>query len=125
MAFFERYEKMCRLRGLEPCSQKAAEALNTTRANISAWKRGTKPNIERLRDAADYVKTSADYLIGRTDDMTDFISVQTKGTYIPKNIAEMVARLDDRDLDKVTAYLQGILSQDKYQKRSYDPTDCK
>ena len=39
MGFYERYEKICVLRGLQPCSRRAAELFNVTRATISACKR--------------------------------------------------------------------------------------
>lgn len=39
MTFYERYEALCRVRGIEPCSQSTAEKLGTTRSNISYWKR--------------------------------------------------------------------------------------
>ena len=52
MTFYERYEALCRVRGIEPCSQSTAEKLGTTRSNISYWKKGTKPNVEIVRSAA-------------------------------------------------------------------------
>ena len=71
MTFYERYEALCRVRGIDPCSQSTAEKLGTTRSNVSYWKKGTKPNVEIVRNAANLLQTSADYLLGRTDDDTD------------------------------------------------------
>ena len=66
MTFYERYEALCRVRGIDPCSQSTAEKLGTTRSNVSYWKKGTKPNVEIVRNAANLLQTSADYLLGRT-----------------------------------------------------------
>ena len=106
MTFYERYEALCRVRGIEPCSQSTAEKLGTTRSNISYWKKGTKPNVEIVRSAATMLQTSADYLLGRTDDDTDYTDVTT-----------MLSGLDSADLEKVMIYARGLLDGDKYQKR--------
>lgn len=39
MTFYERYEALCRVRGIDPCSQSTAEKLGTTRSNVSYWKK--------------------------------------------------------------------------------------
>lgn len=72
MTFYERYEALCRVRGIDPCSQSTVEKLGTTRSNVSYCKKGTKPNVEIVRNAANLLQTSADYLLGRTDDDTDY-----------------------------------------------------
>lgn len=117
MDFYKRYEEMCQLRGIDPCSQKTAELMGTTRANISYWKKGTKPNIDRLRDAANMLHTSCDYLIGRTDDPTDYsLAGNQSETNIPKNIVDLLSQLDSSDIEKVSIYMRGLLDGDKYKK---------
>lgn len=117
MDFYKRYEEMCQLRGIDPCSQKTAELMGTTRANISYWKKGTKPNIDRLRDAANMLHTSCDYLIGRTDDPTDYsLAGNHPETNIPKNIVDLLSQLDSSDIEKVSIYMRGLLDGDKYKK---------
>ena len=37
MTFYERYEALCRVRGIDPCSQSTAEKLGTPRSNVSYW----------------------------------------------------------------------------------------
>ena len=59
MTFYERYEALCRVRGIDPCSQSTAEKLGTTRSNVSYWKKGTKPNVEIVRNAANLLQTPA------------------------------------------------------------------
>ena len=108
MTFYERYEALCRVRGIEPCSQSTAEKLGTTRSNISYWKKGTKPTM---------LQTSADYLLGRTDDDTDYTVAQKTGPSLPEDVTTMLSGLDSADLEKVMIYARGLLDGDKYQKR--------
>ncbi len=117
MNFYERYEALCLRRGIDPCSQSAAEKLGTTRSNISYWKRGTKPNVEIVRNAANMLQTSADYLLGRTDDDTDYTMVQKHGPSLPRDVTVMLSQLDGKDLEKVMIYARGLLDGDKYLKR--------
>lgn len=73
MTFYDRYVSVCTDRGLEPCSQKAADAFGVTRATISIWnKRNTAPKGETVKAIADTLGVSCDYLLGRTDDPTDY-----------------------------------------------------
>ena len=73
MTFYERYVAICTDRGLEPCSQKAADAFGVTRATISVWnKKDTAPKGETVKVIADALGVSCDYLLGRTDDPTDY-----------------------------------------------------
>lgn len=117
MDFYSRYDDLCRQRGIDPCSQKTAEMMNTTRANISNWKKGTKPSLDRVRDAADMLHTTADYLLGRTDDPTDFTLLQKKDKNpLPQSLIELLKQLDHADMDKATSFVQGLLAADKYQK---------
>lgn len=116
--FYKRYEEMCQLRGIDPCSQKTAELMGTTRANISCWKKGTKPSIDRLRDAANMLHTSCDYLTGRTDDPTDYTITQKISMDIPKPVMDLICQLDSSDLEKVSIYMRGLLDGDKYNPSS-------
>jgi len=116
MDFYNRYEDLCRKRGIEPCSQKAADALGTSRALISNWKKGVKPNLQFVRAAADMLNTTTDYLLGRTDDPSDLASVPQEQPIIPKEISTLLSQLDHADREKVVFFMQGLLAGDKYQK---------
>ena len=73
MKFYDRYASICEEQGIEPCSQKAAEMFNVTRSTISQWNsRDKAPKGETVRLIADELGISADYLLGRTDDPTDY-----------------------------------------------------
>lgn len=73
MSFYERYEAICIKRELDPCSQAAADKFGVTRATISTWKsKNTTPKGDTVAAIADAFGISSDYLLGRTDDPTDY-----------------------------------------------------
>lgn len=131
MTFFERYEKLCIDKGYKPASQQAAEALGTTRGTISAWKTsGSPPKNEFLISIANVYHVSVDYLLGRTDDPTDYTAPdvtadqktiaalqkasaadQVKAT---PTVLALYNQLDAVDQGKAEAFMQGLLAQDKY-----------
>lgn len=116
MDFYSRYEELCRKRGIEPCSQKAADALGTSRALISNWKKGTKPNLQFVRAAADMLHTTTDYLLGRVDDPSDLSNLPKEQSVVPPEITSLLNQLDKADVEKVIFFMQGLLAGDKYQK---------
>lgn len=68
MSFAERYQELCNERGIKPCSQATADAIGTTKANISVWlTKGMLPQSRNLLSIADYFHVSIDYLLERTD----------------------------------------------------------
>ncbi len=128
MTFYERYEKVCIQHGIDPCSQKAADLIHTTRGNISMWKKNnTTPKGEMLCAIADAYHVSTDYLVGRTDDQTDYTSPKAKLTIAPSTAPSTAGtndaviakynQLDETDKMKAEAYIDGILSADKYRRK--------
>lgn len=149
MTFFERYAKLCEDRGIDPCSQKAAEAIGVTRATISSWnKKNTTPNGETVAVIAKALNVSSDYLLGRTDDPTDYSDDDLiasiagpvldhfngdvkKAVAFQRAVAEdaarerkqpefikLYSRLDDVDKAKAEAFMNGLLAADKYQSQT-------
>ena len=144
MTFFERYEKLCLEQGYKPGSQQAADALGTSRGTISAWKTsGSPPKTEFLISIANVYGVSVDYLLGRTDDSTDYSNPDLlaelagpqleafdgdakKAVAFQKAVAAdrqreatpmgvtLYAQLDAIDKGKAEAFMQGLLAQDKY-----------
>lgn len=132
MTFYERYEKVCFSHGVDPCSQKAADMIHTTRGNISMWKKNNNiPKGDMLRAIADAYHTSTDYLVGRTDDPADFVinSTASDNTTTPAVPAGPVTpviadpvylkyqQLDDTDKMRAEAYIDGMLTSDKYRRK--------
>ena len=116
MDFFDRYSRLCNDHGVKPCSAKAEELFGVTRANITYWRKNRNfPNGETIVKIADTFSVSADYLLCRTDDPTDY----TQADSLPQNAktAAFISRLNRMDaVDKllVEAYMDGILAGDKY-----------
>lgn len=116
MDFFARYKLLCNGKGIEPCSQKAAELIGVARAAISSW--GTKgmiPKSDTLKTIADTFEVSVDYLLGRTDDPIDWSKVNTydRDNTCPR-ILQSFLKLDATDRIKVEAIMEGLLMSDKY-----------
>ncbi len=133
--------------GIEPCSQKAADLIGVTRSTISAWNtKGTYPKGDTVAAVANALHVSADYLVGRTDDPTDysdptlvarlsapvldsFDGDAKKAAAFQKAVAadalkdkrphilDVFEKLDQLDQVRVEAYIEGMLTGEKYQKR--------
>lgn len=116
MTFFDRYTDLCSQQGLQPMSQKAAKAFGVTRATIVAWgQKNTIPKGETLVLIANHFNVSADYLLGRTDDPTDYAAAALAQTVAGQpRILTLYNQLDSIDQVRVESYVEGMLSTDKY-----------
>lgn len=122
MSFFERYAATCTEHGIEPCSQRAADLFGISRSTISSWNtKNTFPKGETVAAIADALGVSADYLLGRTDNPIDYANsapvVEDASRDYMGAIPDFVSKfrmLDDVDKAKAEAYLDGLLSADKY-----------
>lgn len=122
MSFFERYAATCTEHGIEPCSQKAADLFGISRSTISSWNtKNTFPKGETVAAIADALGVSADYLLGRTDNPIDYANSAPVVEDVSRDymgaIPDFVSKfrmLDDVDKAKAEAYLDGLLSADKY-----------
>lgn len=116
MTFFDRYEKLCLAHGYKPGSEQAAQALGTNRGTISSWKANDRaPKGEYLVVIADVYGVSTDYLLGRTDDPTDYTN--------PDLLAELAGpQLDafDGDVKKAVAF-QRAVENDVRRERNTTP----
>lgn len=116
MNFFERYEQLCTRQGLKPISEQAAKMIGVERATISIWKkRGFAPKAETVAQIADVYGVSTDYLLGRTDDPTDYTN--------PDLIAELAGpQLEafDGDVKKAVA-LQRATAEDVRREKEATP----
>ena len=119
MSFFERYAGLMEDKGLDPGSQTAADMMGTTRASISVWKtKQTTPKGDMVARMADALGVSTDYLLGRTDDPTDYAK-KSSGKVVPlktrkSKIVHLYTQLDMADRLKAEGVIQGMLLQDKY-----------
>lgn len=127
MSFWERYEKLCLNSGYKPGSEQAAQLLGTNRGTISAWKTsGKPPKTEYLTAVANVYGVSTDYLLGRTDDPTDYSLREDKEIAVALQKAaadktgvtpmgvKLFVQLDEVDRGKAEGFMQGLLAQSKY-----------
>lgn len=122
MSFFERYAATCTEHGIEPCSQKAADLFGISRSTISSWNtKNTFPKGETVAAIADALGVSADYLLGRIDNPIDYVNSAPVAENLSRDyigavhdFASKFRMLDDVDKAKAEAYLDGLLSADKY-----------
>lgn len=122
MNFFERYAATCTEHGIGPCSQRAADLFGISRSTISSWNtKNTFPKGETVAAIADTLGVSADYLLGRTDNPIDYANSAPVVEDVSRDymgaIPDFVSKfrmLDDVDKAKAEAYLDGLLSADKY-----------
>ena len=119
--FFDRYSLQASKTGLDPCSQKAADMFDVTRATISTWNiKGTTPKGDTVARIADGLGVSADYLLGRTEDPRDYAKTDDPGSGEGKvvplepGIMRLYRKLDAKDKLKAEGVIQGMLMQDKY-----------
>lgn len=116
MTFYKRYEKQCKIKGILPVSQFAADKLGCSRASISAFaKSGKAPQGSIVALAAKMLNVSSDYLLGITD------------SPLPNNI-----QLDDKEIELLSNYrelnnegkfaaetvLKGLTNQELYKKNN-------
>lgn len=125
MTFYERYAELAKEHGIDPCSQKAGELLGISKATISKWKTGNiTPKGETIAAISNAFGVSADYLLGRTDDPTDFSKKKkTIKKTIPlrrsingesEPILVLYNKLDKTDKLRAEGVIRGMLMQDKY-----------
>lgn len=109
MTFYERYESLCADRDINPCGNAIASDLRISKATISIWKSAkSTPTGDVVRRVADRLSASADFLLGRTNDSTDYS--KGKRASLPVALSRKLALLDDIEMIKVEAYIDGLLS---------------
>lgn len=118
--FYQRYILLCEQHGMDPCSRKAASLLGTNRATISHWRTNcSMPKGEMISRVADVFHVSSDYLLGRTDDPSDYAAktklLKTERSEETARLHLLLQRLDHEDLLKLEGVVQGMLFADKYQ----------
>jgi transcriptional regulator with XRE-family HTH domain len=64
MSFYERFESLCKERGLRPQSDEIIEITGVSSPAITGWKKGSAPKADVLIRIATYFGVSVDYLLG-------------------------------------------------------------
>lgn len=123
MSFFDRYNALCEAHGMKPAADSTTKPLGISRANVTQWKQhGYVPNAKTLILIADVFNVSVDYLLGRTDDPTDYSKIHTdKIQPIPhpasnedirtKVLISRYERLRPVDRERVDNLMVGLLAE--------------
>lgn len=120
MSFFERYALCCKEKGISPVGQAAADCLQCTKANISAFaKNGTTPKGEVVANAARMLDVSADYLLGLIDDPHS-IAVTQSCSAKEQSLLESIRSMNDEGQEAVMSMVKGLLGNPIYKKCSCD-----
>lgn len=91
-----------------------AEVLNVTQGTLSSYEtERTQANIETYRAIADFFHTTIDYLLGGPE--PGELEVRTVIKF--PEISSRYERLDDIDRARVLAYIDGILTAEKYAQK--------
>lgn len=67
MSFYERFEALCKERGLRPQSDEIIKMTGVSSPSITGWKNGSAPKADVLIRIATYFGVSVDYLLGVED----------------------------------------------------------
>lgn len=102
--FWKRYSALCSNNGKSPNG--VAKEIGLSTAICTKWKNGATPNSEALIKLADYFCVSADYLLGRSDDVAEADTDETT-----KNIIDICSKLSAVDRAKLLVYADSLLSE--------------
>ena len=115
--FFDRYADLCTRRGLDPSCQTMIDALGVARSTITAWKRRrVAPSGKYVALAAEFLGTSTDYLLGRTDIDVDPYFHGSPKDIAPQMLLHIYAQLDSADRDQLDHYAAFLLQNAKYRQ---------
>ena len=111
LSFYYRYLSLCMKTNVNPCGMDVMKNLGINKATVSTWKSaGTTPKGETVRKIADLFHTSTDFLLGRTNDETDYTAVNHQ-THIPERLSRKISSWDNIGTLLVESYVDGLLSR--------------
>ncbi len=118
MNFFDRYSQICKSRGLEPCSQQMADKIKTNRSTISQWNtRNTAPKGETIAIIADVLGVSADYLLCRTNDPTDYANLVNTDSAVDYDNPDLIAEVSGPVLDELDGNVERAVAVQRATER--------
>jgi len=78
MNFYERFEALCKSRGMSPQSKKILDMLKVTSPTVTGWKGGSLPKVDVLLRIAQYFDVTTDYLLGNDDIKKEIFDILDK-----------------------------------------------
>lgn len=140
--FYDTFELLCKQQGVS--CRKAAEDIGLSNSTTTKWKKGSTPKGETAQKIADYFGVSVDFLLGRTDDPTDYsnpdliagisgdilahfngdirkaaafndaVKADVKTEQRITGLMQKFAQLDEADKGKAEDFISYLLTNDKY-----------
>lgn len=108
MSFFDRYAECCKLKGIAPMSQTAADAIGCSKSTISAFAKNKNiPKGDFIIRAAKMLDVSADYLLGLTDNPYP-LDIESKLTQEETELVSKYRKLNIRGRDTIKAIILGL-----------------
>lgn len=119
MTFYERFEGLCKARGLGPSGQRLEklmkEKVNSfSRTTPNKWKTGeSRPTGEIITAIADILNVSTDYLLCRTEDPTDHTQTEPELTAKERELLKMFRTLNPQQQDTILTMIEPLYEQAK------------
>ncbi len=114
MRFFDRYAQLCHEFGIDPCGQKAETLIGINKTTANKWNiNGTTPKGDTVRLIADYFHVSTDYLLGRTEDRTDYSVQAGELTQEMKQFVDLFSRMNTETRMEILEYLKFRVAKEK------------
>ena len=107
MAFYDKFEELCKAKGLTPT--RATRENGLAQSVISMWKtRGSTPQAATVQKLADYFGVTVDYLLGKDEKekLDDHMTVEQKSQY--NEIMELLKKVPKNKMDAVLAMLKAL-----------------
>ena len=105
--FYDRFLHVCQLADVDPCSASVSRDIGVNKAAVSMWKKQeTTPKGETVKRIADRFSVSAAFLLGRTNDKTDYTTGRRAA--VPDRLTRKLGMLDPLGLARIEAYIDGL-----------------
>lgn len=112
MNFFERYAALCKENGLDPCGKRIEEIIGISKTTANKWRtNNTTPKGETIKKLADFFSVSADYLLGRTNDKTDYAASSSLLSSQENKVIFLFNQLNEMGKKEIIEYMQFKINQ--------------
>lgn len=112
MSFYERFEMLCKDKGLRPQSDEIIEMTGVSSPAITGWKKGSAPKADALIRIATYFNVSIDYLLEKTDQKEKPSGDKTERlSDMHREIMERLSTLSPEKLREAESYIDFLLAQ--------------
>jgi transcriptional regulator with XRE-family HTH domain len=119
---YNKFVQLLQEKGLTPYA--IAKATGVSNSTLSDWKNGKSvPKLDKMQLIATFLNVSTDYLLGKDISQTQAFARRLKEetekfnlqfSAEEQNILNKLRQLNNRGIEKLDAYLDGLLTSDDY-----------